>query len=362
MKLGLKKLDWYIIKKFLGTFFYAISLIILIVIIFDFSERIEKFIENKAPVYDILFVYYLNFIPYFVNLFSPLFTFIAVIFFTSRLAFNTEIIAMLSAGISFRRLLLPYMISAVVLAIISIYLSNVLIPDANRKRIDFENTYIKPVKQFQERNIHLQIRPGEFVFLESFNERINTGYKFALEHIADGELTYKLLAERAEFIDSTSTWSFRNYYIRKINELGEELSSGIRMDTVIFLKPGDFIQNLHEIETMNFRELQGFIDNERLKGSENIRFYLVEKHKRIAFPFATLVLTIIGVALSSRKVRGGIGLHLGMGLLLSFSFILFMQISTTFATNGNLPAALAVWIPNIVYAILGLYLLKTAPK
>jgi lipopolysaccharide export system permease protein len=362
MRLGLNKLDWYIIKKFLGTFFYAISLIILIVIIFDFSERIEKFIENKAPVYDILFVYYLNFIPYFVNLFSPLFTFIAVIFFTSRMAFNTEIVAILSAGISFRRLLLPYMISAVVLALISIYLSNVLIPDANSKRISFENTYIKPVKQFQERNIHLQIRPGEFVFLESFNERINTGYKFSLEHIREGELTYKLLAERAEFIDSINTWSLRNYYIRVINELDEEISSGVRKDTIINLKPRDFIQNLFEIETMNFRELQDFIDNERLKGSENIRFYLVEKHKRIAFPFATLVLTIIGVSLSSRKVRGGIGLHLGMGMLLSFSFILFMQVSTTFATNGNLPAALAVWIPNIVYAALGFYLLKTAPK
>lgn len=360
--MGLKKLDWYIIKKFLGTFFYAITLIIMIVIIFDLSEKIDNFIENKAPVYDILFVYYLNFIPYFINLFSPLFTFIAVIYFTSRLAFNTEIVAILSSGISFRRMLLPYFVSAIFLAFLSIYLSNVLIPNANTKRIEFENTYIKSQQQFRERNIHLQIRPGEFVFLESYNERINIGYKFSLEHIKSGKLTYKLLAERAEWIDSIQTWALRNYYVREIGELNETLSSGTRKDTIINLKPTDFIQNIQDMETMNFRELERFIDNEKLKGSENIRFFLVEKHRRVAFPFATLVLTLIGVSLSSRKVRGGIGLHLGLGLLLSFTFILFMQVSTTFATNGNLPAMLAVWIPNIVFAILGFYLMKTAPK
>jgi lipopolysaccharide export system permease protein len=360
--MGLKKLDWYIIKKFLGTFFYSITLIILIVIIFDLSENIDKLIENKAPVTGILFVYYFNFIPYFINLFSPLFTFIAVIYFTSRLAFNTEIIAMLSSGISFRRLLLPYFISAIFLAFLSIYLSNFMIPEANRKRIDFENTYIKTRKQFQERNIHLQIRPGEFVFLEQFNERINTGYKFSLEHIKEGKLTYKLLAERAEWVDSTSTWSLRNYYTRQIDDVTEILESGSRLDTILQLKPSDFIQNVQEMETMNFVQLRAFIENERLKGSENIRFFLVEKHRRIAFPFATLVLTLIGVALSSRKVRGGIGLHLGMGLMISFTFIMFMQVSTTFATNGNLPAMLAVWIPNIVFALLAVYLVKTAPK
>ena len=360
--MGLKKLDWYIIGKFLGTFFYAIALIILIVIIFDLSERIDNFIENKAPLYDILFVYYLNFIPYFVNLFSPLFTFIAVIYFTSRMAFNTEIIAILSSGISFKRMLVPYFLSATCLAIISIYLSNVMIPDANRKRLDFEETYIRSQRQFRERNIHLQIRPGEFVYLESFNERINVGYKFTLERIEDGQLVRKVAADRAEWIDSTRTWSLRNYFSREIDGINEVLDFGQRMDTVINLSPDDFIQNLREMDAMNFKELQAFIDNERLKGSENIKFYLVEKHRRIAFPFATLVLTLIGVSLSSRKVRGGLGIHLGIGLTLSFAFILFMQVSTTFATNGNLPPALAVWIPNIVFAALGFYLLKTAPK
>jgi lipopolysaccharide export system permease protein len=358
----LRKLDWYIIRKFLGTFFYAIALIILIVIIFDLSERIDNFIENKAPLYDILFVYYLNFIPYFVNLFSPLFTFIAVIYFTSRMAFNTEIIAILSSGISFKRMLIPYFLSATFLAILSIYLSNVMIPDANRKRLDFEETYIRSQRQFRERNIHLQIRPGEFVYLESFNDRINVGYKFTLERIVDGQLVRKVAADRAEWTDSTATWTLRNYFTREIDGTHEKLEFGQRKDTIINLSPEDFMQNLRDMDAMNFRELQAFIDNERLKGSENIKFYLVEKHRRVAFPFATLVLTLIGVSLSSRKVRGGLGLHLGIGLTLSFAFILFMQISTTFATNGNLPPLLAVWIPNFVFAALGFYLLKTAPK
>jgi lipopolysaccharide export system permease protein len=358
----LRKLDWYIIQKFLGTFFYAISLIILIVIIFDLSEKIDDFIEKSAPLYEIVFVYYLNYIPYFINLFGPLFTFIAVIYFTSRLAFNTEIVAILSSGISFYRMLLPYLVAAVFLAILSVYLSNVLIPQANQKRLAFEETYIRGVRQFKERDIHMQIRPGEFIYLESYNDRLNIGYKFALEKITDGDLTYKIIADRAEWIDSTKTWSLRNYYARTINGYEETMVSGTRKDTMLRFSPNDFIQNLRDMETLNFRELQDFIDNERLKGSENIKFYLVEKHRRIANPFASLVLTLIGVALSSRKVRGGIGVHLGVGLLLSFSFILFMQISTTFATNGNLPASLAVWIPNIAYAILGVYLMRKAPK
>ncbi|TVQ89116.1 MAG: YjgP/YjgQ family permease [Bacteroidetes bacterium] len=358
----MKKLDWYIIRKFLGTFFYAITLILLIVIIFDLSERIDNFIENQAPLNEILFVYYLNFIPYFANLFSPLFTFIAVIYFTSRMAFNTEIIAILNAGISFKRMLVPYFISAIFLAFVSVYLSNFLIPEANRKRIEFEEQYFRRQSQFRERNIHLQIRPGEFVYMESFNERINVGYKFTLERISDGQLTFKLFADRAEWIDSIQTWSFRNYHYREVDDLNEKLSRGSRMDTIIPLTPDDFIQNLREIEGLNFRELRDFIESERLRGSENIKFYQVEKHRRVAFPFATLVLTVIGVSLSSRKVRGGLGLHLGMGLTLSFAFILFMQVSTTFATNGNLPPAIAVWIPNIIFAALGAYLLKTAPK
>ncbi len=358
----LKKLDIYIIKKFLGTFVYAITLIILIVVIFDLSEKIDNFIENQAPLYDIVFVYYVNFIPYFINLFSPLFTFIAVVFFTSRMAFNTEIIAILSSGVSFRRMLVPYMISAMLLALVSVYLSNVMIPAANEKRLEFEYVYVRSPDLSAGRHIHMQIRPGIFIYLESFNERTQTGYHFSLEKIEEGELQYKLFADLARYDEEEDKWRIENYNIREIHGLEEELSFGRTLDTVLPLTPRDFIQNLKDMETMNFRELNEFIANERLKGSEAVNFYEVERHRRMAFPFSTLVLTLIGVALSSQKVRGGIGLHLGAGIALSFTFILFMQVTTTFATKGNLHPMMAVWIPNIFFGILGAYLIKRAPK
>lgn len=358
----LKKIDLYIIRKFLGTFFYAITLIIVIVIIFDLSEKIDDFIEKKAPLQEIIFVYYANFIPYFINLFSPLFTFIAVIFFTSRLAFNTEIIAMLSAGISFKRLLLPYLISAIFLSLLSVYLSNFLIPPANEKRLDFEFTYIRNPQRFRERNVHMQIRPGTFIFMESYNERTGIAHRFSLEKIENGALTYKLMADNATWVPDSGSWKIQNYNVRTIEGLNEALSFGQEMDTILPFTPNDFIQNLKEMETMNFRELRDFIENEKLKGAEHVKFYEVEKHRRMAFPFATLVLTLIGVSLSSQKVRGGTGLHLGAGIAMSFGFILFMQVSTTFATNGNLHPMLSVWIPNIIFGIIGAYLLRMTPK
>jgi lipopolysaccharide export system permease protein len=358
----LKKIDLYIIKKFLGTFFYAITLIIVIVIVFDLSEKIDDFIEKKAPLQEIIFVYYINFIPYFVNLFSPLFTFIAVIFFTSRLAFNTEIIAMLSGGISFKRLLLPYLISAIFLSLLSVYLSNFLIPLANEKRLDFEFTYVRNPQRFRERNVHMQIRPGIFVFMESYNERTGIAHRFSLEQIEHGELNYKLMADNAKWDPDSGSWKVQDYNVRIINGMNEELSFGSEMDTILPFTPNDFIQNLKEMETMKYRELRDFIENEKLKGSEHVKYYEVEKHRRMAFPFATLVLTLIGVALSSQKVRGGTGLHLGAGIAMSFGFILFMQVSTTFATNGNLHPMLSVWIPNILFGIIGAYLLRMTPK
>lgn len=358
----LKKLDFYIIKKFLGTFVYAITLIIFIVVIFDLSEKIDNFIENQASFRDIILVYYVNFIPYFINLFSPLFTFITVVFFTSRLAFNTEIIAILSSGISFKRMLVPYLVSATVLSLLSIYLSNVVIPPANERRLAFEYEFVKKPATFTGRNVHMQLRPGLFVYLESYSERTQTGYRFTMERIEDGQLTYKLFADQIKYNDDTGSWTIRTYNERFIDGLEEQLRFGSNLDTVLLFTPYDFTQNLKDMETMNFRELNTFIANERLKGSEIVSFYEVEKHRRIAFPFATFVLTLIGVALSSQKVRGGIGLHLGAGITLSFAFILFMQVTTTFATNGDLHPMLAVWIPNIIFGMLSAYLIKIAPK
>ncbi|MCB0805886.1 MAG: LptF/LptG family permease [Bacteroidales bacterium] len=358
----MKKLDIYIIKKFLGTFFFAISLLILIVIVFDVSEKIDEYLEKQATLYEIIFVYYLNFIPYFVNLFSYLFTFIAVIFFTSKMASNSEIVAILSSGISFRRFLVPYFISAIFLGLMSFYLANFLIPKTNVKMIAFEKAYLKNPYRNVDRNIHMQIRPGQFVYMDSYNNFMNTGYKFSMENYQGNNLVYKLNATRIVWDSVSESWSIRDYFIRKFDGYKETLERGERLDTVLNMKPDEFTFILDDMKTMNFIELRQFIEKERLKGSKLIKEYEVEKHKRIADPFATIILTIIGVSISSRKVRGGIGMHLGLGLGLTFSYILFSQVTTVFATRGSLSPWVAVWIPNFIYSLIAAVLIRKAPK
>jgi lipopolysaccharide export system permease protein len=362
MKSSFKILDRYIIRKFLGTFFYAIALIIAITIVFDISEKIEDFISKDAPLSAIVFGYYMNFIPYFVNLFSPLFTFIAVIFFTSRMASNTEIVAILSSGVSFNRLLRPYMVSATVLTVLSFMLNNFIIPPANAKRLDFENTYIRNAYYFSERNLHRQVSPGTFVFFESYNNQRNIGYKFTMEQFEENKLVYKLSADYIRWDTLAGNWEVENYFIRKIEDLNEVVESGLKKQIHFNLNPQEFNRRIDNVETMNMFELDKFIAEERYKGSENVVYYEIEKHKRIAMPFATFILTIIGVSIASRKVRGGIGLHIGIGLLIAFSYIMFQQIAITFATNAGLSAMIAMWIPNFLYLVLGLYLLRIAPK
>lgn len=360
---AIRIVDIYIVKKFLGTFVYAIGLLILIVIIFDLSEKVDDFIDSKAPLLAILGDYYLNFIPYFINLFSPLFTFIAVVFFTSKMAGRSEIIAMLSSGISFGRLLRPYLFSALLLALVSFYLANFVIPITNRTLLQFEYTYLKSPPTNRDKDIHMQIEPGKFIYVESFNSRMNIGHRFSLEEKdKQGTFHLKMGADLIRWDSLSEQWTLDNYFIRRWNGLEETYIRGAKLDTTLALHPNDFITDRKDMMLMNFSELRQFIDKQTLIGDERVGEYQVEKHKRIAFPFATLVLTLIGMAISSRKVKGGIGMHLGLGLALSFAFILFMQISTTFAVYGGLQPWLAVWLPNLVFGLIGAYLLWTAPK
>lgn len=358
----MQKLDWYIVKKFLGTFFFSISLILLIVVVFDISEKIDDFIEKDAPLRGIIFDYYINFIPYFGNLFSPLFTFVAVIFFTSKMANNTEVISILSSGISFNRFLRPFMLSAGLLAVLSFTLSNFIIPSANSERLEFENTYIKNPYKNRDKDIHMQIKPGQFIYMQSYNTKRNIGYKFSMEQFENNELQEKLFCNYIKWNETSENWTVHNYFIRKIDHLNEEIIEGDTLVLTINLHPNDFNVRRSMVETMNMFQLNDYIKDERMKGSKNLVFHIIEQQKRFAYPFATLILTIVAVAMASRKVRGGIGLHLGLGLLISFAYILFMQVSTTFATNGDLSPIIAVWIPNLLFASLGLYLLKKAPK
>ena len=358
----MKILDKYIIRKFLGTFFYCISLIIAISIVFDISEKIDDFLNKKAPLKAIVFDYYLNFIPYFINLFSPLFVFISVIFFTAKMASQTEIVAVLGSGISFKRLLLPYFIAATLLASLSFYLNGWVIPHANEKRLAFENVYIRNPYVYRGKNIHRQIKPGEYIYLESYNNNENTGYQFSFEKIKDGNLSFKLMAENIRWDSVSGKWKLENYFSRRIEGMHEYLKTGNRLDTILPFKPTEFNRRITNIEAMDNKDLDRFIEAEKMKGAENVEFYLIEKYKRMALPFSTFILTLIGVSLSSKKTRGGLGAQLGLGIMLSFAYILFMQVSYTFATNGNLPAIFAVWMPNILFAILSIFLLKKAPK
>jgi len=356
-------IDKYIIRKFLGTFFYAISLLIVIVIIFDISENLDSFIKNEAPLRAIIVDYYLNFIPYFINLFIYLFTFISVIFFTSKLAGNTEIIAILSSGISFRRLLLPYLIASLILAIMSFYLGNFLIPKTNETRRIFKNNYMEKLTEDRDRNLHIQIEPNTFVYVESFSSKSNTGVKFALEKYKDERLIYKVMADRIVWDTIKSKWILKNYYIRTIDSTKQKIYLGEEKDTTIrSLHPTDLYEIKEFFEEMDFFQLNDFIAKEKRKGSIAYKKYENEKQKRLAGPAAVIILTFIGVALSSRKVRGGIGMHLGAGIALTFSYIFLMQVSTVFSTFGGLHPAVGAWIPNIIFLFIGLYLLKVAPK
>ena len=357
-------IDRYIIRKFLGTFFYAIILLAVVIIIFDISEKIDDFIQKQASLKAIIFDYYLNFLPFFINKFTALFTFISVIFFTSKMAGNTEIIAILNGGVSFKRLLRPYLVAAAVLSIFSFMLTNFVIPKTIHKMVDFEAKYVKQQNPASYNNIHMQLKPGTFIYVESFNSQNNEGYKFSLEKIVKGKgLVYKLESDALRWDTIKKKWSVNNFYERQLLPNGSEIiQKGDLKNIVLNVKPEEFNIDADNVMYMNFFELRNFIQKEKLKGSSQISRYLVEMHQRFAFPFAGLILTLIGVALSSRKVRGGTGLHLGFGIAITFTYILFLQVTTVFARFGDVPPALAVWTPNIVFGLVALILLWKAPK
>lgn len=359
----MKIIDWYIIKKFLGTFFYSITLLIIIVIVFDVSEKIGNFINNHAPLHAIIFDYYVNFVPYFINLFIYLFTFISVVFFTSRLAGDTEIIAMLSNGISFRRLLLPYMLSALFLALLSFYMGNFLTPKTNRKMRKFLDIYVNHPPVNTKRNIHVQLSPGTFAYVEFYNQGRGLGYRFSLEKFNGIRLVYELNARTIKRDTINGKWILSNYYIRTIDSTGKQsLVQGFVKDTTLALKPTDLYKVKHRFGEMDLYQLNKYIRTEKEKGSLVYKRYEIEKYKRIAGPVAIIILTLMGMALSSRKIRGGIGLNLGLGITLAFAYIFMMQVSTVFSTQGNLSPAWGAWMPNFIFLIITIYLLIKAPK
>ena len=360
----IKLIDKYIIKKFLGTFLFTMFIAVLIVVVFDLSEKIDKFVEKGVTVQEIVFEYYAGFIPWIVNSFSPLLVFISAIFFTSKLSQNSEIIAVLSGGISFRRLLAPYMFSAGVIAILSLVMGLYIIPPANQHRLDFENKYIK-VQQItadSQRNIHYQIAPGEFVYIEQFSRWANTAYRFTLERVESGEVKSKLSAESAAWDSTMGGWRLKNYYKRDFYGESEVVVAGRQLDTVINLTIEDFYRRKNAVESLTEKDLNNLISVQKMRGDAEVKRSLIEKNTRIAMPFSAFILTIIAVSLSSRRKRGGLGLNIGIGLALSFSYILFMKFSQMFVHTGTMSPVLALWLPNILFAIIAAVLYKLAPK
>ena len=358
-----RKLDRYIIVKFLGTYFFAIALIISIAVVFDINENIDKFINNNAPIKAIVFDYYMNFIPYFSNLFSPLFVFIAVIFFTSKMAENSEIIAMMSTGMSFKRLMRPYMISAAIIAALTYGLGAYVIPEGNVTRLDFEDKYRKKKKQDFVRNVQLEVDSGVIAYLGRYDGKNNTAYSFSLDKFIDKKLVSHLTAKRAVYdTDSVHKWELKDYMIREMDGMREKITTGKELDTIIKMQPQDFLIMKGQQQTMTSPQLKEYIANQKRRGFANIKEFEIEYHQRIAMSFAAFILTAIGLSLSSKKVKGGMGLNLGIGLALSFSYILFQTVSATFTVNGNTPPIVSVWIPNILYTIIAIYLYRKAPK
>lgn len=361
--LKLQRLDRYIIKKFLGTYFFSLLLIIVVIIVFDYNEKIDRFVSSNAPMDAIIFDYYANLAPYYANTFSALFVFISVIYFTSKLAGNSEIIAMLSSGVSFRRLIKPYMIAAGIISILTYLMSAFIIPNGTATRLEFEQKYSRKKKVESANDIQLKIDDNTIAFIERYENRNNTGWRFMLDKFENKKLVSHMEARTITYNpDRPGTWTARHWKIRDLQDNKEIIRESKKepLDTLLRIEPSDFLISEGEQETMTTPELSDYIDKQKERGIANTKNFEIEYHKRIAMSFAAFILTIIGVSLSSRKAKGGMGLSLGIGLALSFSYILFQGISSAFAEQ--MPIIMAAWLPNIIYSIIAIVLYIKAPR
>ena len=350
-----KILDRYIIRKFLGTYVFAIVLLLAIVIMFDINEKLDSFL--KAPLKATIVDYFINFLPYFANQFSPLFTFIAVIFFTSKLAGNSEIIAMLSTGMSYNRLLRPYLFSALIIASLTYTLDAYIIPPANIKRIDYQNTYVKNKRVDYGSNIMLMVAPGQIAYMSRYDNISKIGSRFSLETFNGKEIASRLTAQTIKW-DTLYNWQIRDYVIRDFRDNREYITKGSQLDTIIPFEPSDFLISVNDHEKMTTPALAEYIERQKSRGVGNIKSFEVEYQRRYAMTAAAFILTVIGMALSSRKVKGGLGVNIGIGLVLSFSYILFMTVTQTFAISGLTSPMIAMWIPNLIYAVIAIVLYR----
>jgi len=358
----LKILDRYLIKNFLITYVFVAFVIVLIICMIDYTEKVDDFLDKKAPIRAILIDYYLNLIPYWINYISPLMVFIATVFFTSRIAARTEIIAMLSSGISFGRMLLPYMVGAAILGAVTFLQVGWILPKANKVRNSFEKTYVKQEFYFGSRNVHITIAPNVYAYLESYNISSQTGNKFTMETVKGNQLLQKFSADKLIWQPKKKKWALKNYQVRTFDKMGESVKTGAEIDTTINLYPKDFESDYNLYETFTLPELNAYIDLLKSRGADGLEVYLIEKYIRFTQPFAILILTAIGVIVSARKSRKGVGWQIALGFMLAFIYILFFLLSKGVAEAGTINTLFAVWLPNIVFSFIGFILYKTLPR
>ncbi len=357
----LKIIDWYIINKYLGTFVFTLGIFLVIIVVFDISEKLDDFLKHDLSFWQILTQYYFGFIPFYLNFLSPLINFIAVIFFTAKMADQTEIVPILSGGASFNRFLRPYAVSASIIFGVSLVFNVFIIPHTNQLKTTFENKYVSNGNSEQKNEIHIKLDKSTYVYVQNFDNSQHTGYQFVLEKFDQDSLKEKTMATRITYDSLKKVWSMLDYSTRYVNGLKEKMVSGVKKDTVLDMRPIDF-EARNDIDAMPIKELNTNIEKEKIRGTGNMVDLLYEKYQRFVYPLSSYILTLIGVAMSSRKVRGGIGLPLGIGIFLCFAYIVTVQFSKVFALKGGLPPIIAVFIPDIIFGILGIYLLRKAPK
>jgi lipopolysaccharide export system permease protein len=361
----LKRIDLYLIKKFLSTFFFTVLIFTMISVIIDFSEKIEKFIESDITRFEIFVLYYPGFIMFIAGLLWPLYTLIAVIFFTSRLAYNSEVISIFNAGISFRRFMQPYLIAASFIAILHLVGNHFFIPLGNKNRLDVEHAYIWTNNdKGKTQDVHMFVAPDTKVYINYYRKRDSTARKFRLEHFENGELVSLLKANTAEWVGPPNQWRLRNYEVRTFNDMEEELilGRGETLDTAINLTPADFVDYKEQHMMMTSQQLLDYIAKQEARGVGNTKKYEIEFHRRTAEPFTIFILTIIGMAIAARKVRGGIGLHLAMGVGIGALFIFFSRFAVVFAAGQLIPVIVGIWLPNLVFSVVAIYLVRNAQK
>ncbi|RYE18942.1 MAG: YjgP/YjgQ family permease [Sphingobacteriales bacterium] len=357
-------IDRYIINKYLGTFTFTLLIFIVITVVFDISEHIDNFLKSESTITQIATDYYGGFIPFYMNMLSPLINFLAVIFFTAKMANQTEIVPILTSKASFNRFLRPYFIAATLIFFVSFFANVYLIPYTNRLKITFENENdFAGTGDPTRTEVHMQIDKRTYVYVQNFDKTINTGYTFVLEKFDGDLLREKLTADRVVYDTVKKVWSIMGPYIRYVDGVKERLvRPGTQKDTVLDMHPSDFVRIDNEYSAMPLHEINATIDKEKLRRPEVLPAIYFEKYRRFVYPLSTYVLTLIGVALSSRKVRGGVGLPLGIGIFLCFAYIVVDKFATVFAIQGGVPPLIAVFIPNLLFGLLGLYLLRNAPK